>query len=247
MLNSSTEWTFDETYWAKVIRHPDWYLEFVPWYEKVQEELGVESNEAKKFRKTARLFFENELLEGNFALAKNGPDFDKERQPIDTIVVHHTSAEPGYRLSYMNGVQLQNVYAPHFANSKDGQKKPARGKPIWSGHFKDNRPSFLVYHWLMRMDGSFERLLNDDQIGWHAGNWDINRRSVAICMDNDYENEDPSDDILKKLAAHIKKCYPKVKADKVIGHCEARRGTICPGKNFLTGWKPNLLSYYNAL
>jgi N-acetyl-anhydromuramyl-L-alanine amidase AmpD len=99
---------------------------------------------------------------------------------------------------------------------------------------------FWGYHWLMRKDGSFENLLPDNQIGWHAGNWDINKRSIGICLDNDYENKDPKDETLQKLADFIKDNYP----NKVtIGHCEARRGTICPGKNFLDGWKKNLLSY----
>ena len=91
----------------------------------------------------------------------------------------------------------------------------------------------------MRMDGSFERLLNETQIGWHAGNWKINKRSIAICLDNDYEGQDPSDEVLAKLAEHIRREYPDVK--NVIGHCEANQGTVCPGANFLSDWKLKLL------
>lgn len=240
---------FDKGHWLKVIARPDWYLELIPWFKQVQDSLGEASEEANQFRKTIRHFFEEQLEAGKVALAAEGPDFDAEREPIDTIVIHHTSALPGYRLSYMNAVQLQNVYAPHFANSKDGQNKYFKGQPtwegnpIWSGHFRNGRPSFLVYHWLMRMDGKFERLLEDSQIGWHAGNWEINRRSIAICLDNDYEEQDPTDEILQKLADFIKNTYPLVKPDKIIGHCEARDGTICPGTNFKTVWKTKLLSY----
>jgi N-acetyl-anhydromuramyl-L-alanine amidase AmpD len=98
----------------------------------------------------------------------------------------------------------------------------------------------------MRMDGSFERLLDDDKVGWQAGNWDINKRSVAICLDNDYENQDPSDEILKKLAKFIKKNYPKIQPGKIVGHCEARQGTICPGINFKIIWKSKLLELLKA-
>jgi N-acetyl-anhydromuramyl-L-alanine amidase AmpD len=143
----------------------------------------------------------------------------------------------------MNAVQLLNVYAPYFANPTDKREKSLQGQPIWSNHFKNNKQVFYLYHWLMRMDGTFERLLDDDQIGWHAGNWDINKRSIGICLDNDYENQDPTDEVLRKLAHHIKQNYPQIKPKNVIGHREARDGTICPGQNFLTIWKPKLLRY----
>lgn len=238
---------FDEAYWLEAIKKPDWYIEFVPWAKRIQDSLGEDSKESNEFRKTIRHFFEAELLKRNVALAGSGPDFDAERLLIDTIVIHHTSAAPGYRLSYMNAVQLLNIYASHFANSKSGDNKhfpgqPAwPGNPVWSGHFIDGEQVFYCYHWLMRMDGSFERLLDDKQIGWHAGNWQINRRSVAICLDNDYEKQDPTDEILENLAAFIRDKYDKISIDKIIGHSEASHKTICPGANFKNVWKTNLV------
>ena len=174
-------------------------------------------------------------------MASKGPNLDEQRQPVDTIVIHHTSNHPGYRLTYLNAVHLLNIYAPYFANPIDQQEKSLKGEPLWSGHFKDGKQVFWGYHWLMRMDGTPTRLLDDNQLGWHAGNWEINRRSVAICLDNDYEKQNPSDNILQKLAAHIKDHYPNVESQNIIGHCEAREGTICPGGHFLSEWKPKLL------
>jgi N-acetyl-anhydromuramyl-L-alanine amidase AmpD len=226
---------FDENDWRELIKRPGWYLEYAGLAAAAKEQLGQDSAELQRLNKQIRHFFEEALAQGQVALAEAGPDEDSERQPIDTVVIHHTSAKPGYQLDYMDATQLLNIYARHYA--EDADKK---GEPIWSGHFSSGRQVFWCYHWLMRMDGGFERLLDDNQIGWHAGNWDVNTRSIAICLDNDYENQDPSDETLQKLAAFIKENYPD---KKIIGHCEARSDTICPGKNFLDGWKADLLSY----
>lgn len=234
---------FDKNYWQKLIKKPDWYFEYNQFIAQVKKSLGEESEDFRKLNKHIRHFFEKALLENKVALASEGLDLDKERQPIDTIVIHHTSAKPGYRLSYMNAVQMLNVYAPYFADPTDERERSLKGQPLWSGHFKGGQQVFYAYHWFMRMNGAFERLLEDSQVGWHAGNWEINKRSVAICLDNDYEHKDPDNEILRKLVIHIKAHYPQVKKEKIIGHCEARKGAICPGKNFIAGWKPKLLQY----
>jgi hypothetical protein len=226
---------FDENNWRELIKRPDWYQEYTRLAEEARQKLGEDTEEMQSLNKKVRRFFEAALANNQVALAENGPDEDAERQPIDTIVIHHTSAKPGYEPGYMNAIQLLNIYASHYA-----QDPSLKGKAIWSGHFRDGHPVFWCYHWLMRMDGSFEQLLPDDSIGWHAGSWDINTRSIAICLDNDFENQDPSAEVLRKLAEFIGRNYPD---KKIIGHCEARQGTICPGKNFLDGWKGDLLSY----
>jgi N-acetyl-anhydromuramyl-L-alanine amidase AmpD len=145
-----------------------------------------------------------------------------------------------------SAIQFDEARWAQLIQKSDKNSKKERGlagEAIWSGHFHDGAQTFLAYHWLMRMDGNFERLLNDEQIGWHAGNWEINKRSIAICLDNDYEKQDPTKQILQTLAAHIRQNYPDIKPGKIIGHCEARQGTTCPGGNFIDGWKHILLSY----
>lgn len=237
---------FDSKTWQRLIRRPDWYLDYVALAAKAKQEYGEDSEDLHTFNRQIRHWFEQELLNKEVNLASEGPDFDAEREPIDTLVIHHTSASPGYRLSYMNAVQLLNIYANYYASPANGDKG-LRGHPIWSNHRRDGQPSFLVYHWLMRMDGSFERLLNDGQVGWQAGNWDINKRSIGICLDNDYEKVDPSPEILDKLAEFIKKHYPQVKNERIVGHGEVRNGhTLCPGANWHDVWKRQLLELVNA-
>lgn len=232
---------FNTAYWHEAIKSPDWYLEFLDFFKNYGA--GLEGEVLNQFRCSCRQFFEQALQKDEVALASKGPNLDKQRQSVDTVVIHHTSNRPGYRLSYMNAVHLLNIYAPYFANPTDEREKSLEGKALWSGHFKNGEQIFYAYHWFMRMDGSFEKLLDDDKIGWHAGNWKVNRRSIGICLDNNYEEQDPTNDILQKLAAHIKKCYPNIESQDIIGHCEARSGTICPGTDFLSNWKVKLLNY----
>lgn len=234
---------FDENYWLKAITEPDWYIKTVDFLKEVKEKYPENSDERNRLLKQSRHFFEQALIDNKVALASSGLDLDAERKPIDTIVVHHTSAEPGYRTSYMNAVHMLNIYAPYFTNPTVRGEESLKGQPLWSGHVYGGKPVFWAYHWLMRMDGSFERLLPDEAIGWHSGNWEINRRSIAICLDNDYENQDPDEQILQKLAAHIKKNYAWVGEERVLGHRECRQGTVCPGNGWLTGWKDKLIKY----
>jgi hypothetical protein len=235
---SQNDPVFDSSYWRQRIDQPDWYMELIPYLKKTSK--ATTKAQFDEFTKEVRSFFEEQLLAGKVALSESGPNLDDARMPVDTIVIHHTSWRPGYRLSFMEAVQLLNIYARYYMNPTLREERGLRGQPIWSNHFKDGRQTFLCYHWLMRMDGSFERLLPDEALGWHAGDWQVNRRSVAICLDNDYEGKDPAPEVLEKLAKHIKKHYPAISPSNVIGHRECRQGTICPGRNF-NKWKPLLL------
>ena len=237
---------FDQNHWVEVIKKPDWYFEFDKYIKAARQAFPEGSEGRGKIHKATRHFFEKALLENKVALATNGPNLDAQRKPIDTIVIHHTG-HPNYRLNYMEATQLLNIYARYYANPTLAQERGLKGEPIWSNHFRDGRQTFLCYHWLMHLDGSFERLLDDDKIGWQAGDWDVNCRSVAICLDNDYEKQDPPAEILEKLAAHITKYYPEISKERIIGHREANPSTICPGENFLSGWKPKLLDLLSWL
>ncbi len=238
---------FDKAKWLAAITQPDWYIALYPELKKMRALWEAEPGAARTapMKEAVRSFFESALSDGTLALASTGPNLDVERQPIDTIVIHHTSAEPGYRLSRLNAVQMLNVYVPYFNNpsiSIPGESR-FKGAPLWSNHASGGRPVFYLYHWLLRMDGSLERLLNDDELGWHAANWDINCRSVAICLDNDYDRQDPSPELLQTLADFISELYPHVSAARIFGHVEvSRHVTSCPGTNFVDGWKSQLLS-----
>lgn len=243
--------SFDKTAWRTAIAKSDWYIKLYPELKSLRKqwEVDPENEHSKASKREARAFFEDALASNEVALADHGPNLDAERKPIDTIIVHHTSSKPGYRLSYMNAVQLLNIYVPYFNNPSESIPGEAnlKGSSLWSNHVRTGRPVFYAYHWLMRMDGSFERLLNDDELGWHAANWDINCRSIAICLDNDYNQRDPTLEILQKLAEFIREHYPKISSERIFGHSEvSHHPTTCPGKNFVNDWKQELLRYYSS-
>jgi N-acetyl-anhydromuramyl-L-alanine amidase AmpD len=100
---------------------------------------------------------------------------------------------------------------------------------------------------MINKDGSAERLLEDNEIGWHSGDWHINCRSVAISLNSNYENSTPSKIELETIANLIKKHYSQVSKGRVLGHREINIKTTCPSELFLPtesnrGWKEELLN-----
>jgi hypothetical protein len=204
-----------------------------------------ESADVKSVCKTLlNNFVEFHLIQGDIALSCGLDDADSERQPIDTVVIHHTSSAPGLRPERLSAIELIRLYAPFFAAKKDQFPK---GHPIYSGHLRNGNQVFWPYHWIVRTDGSAERLLFDSEIGWHSGNWGMNRRSVAIVLDNDYEHHSPSNLELLGVAALITDHYGQIPLTRIIGHREVNPRTICPSDLFLDesgrkGWKSALLA-----
>ena len=99
---------------------------------------------------------------------------------------------------------------------------------------------------MIRDDGKAERLLLDNEIGWQAGKWDINCRSVAICIDDDHESDKPEKKILECIASLIRSVYSQVPKERIFGHREINPKTTCPGEGFSStpkghGWKEELL------
>jgi hypothetical protein len=224
---------------------PTWYLTVVPETEAFNRAIKNESPEVKSACRTLLYdYFEAHLMRGDIALSRKPKDADSERQPIDTVVIHHTSSSPGLSPDRLSAIELIRLYAPYFAAKKD---QFPNGQPIYSGHLRDGKQVFWPYHWIVRSDGSAEQLLRDSEIGWHAGNWDINCRSVAIVLDNDYEHTSPSIVELQGVATLIRQHYEPIPLTRIVGHREVNSKTTCPSELFMDesdwrGWKSTLLA-----
>jgi hypothetical protein len=233
------------SHWEPLLSTPTWYLTVVPEIETFNQAIENESAEVKSACKILLYdFFEVHLLRGDIALGLKNEGADAERQSIDTVVVHHTSSAPGLRPDRLSAIELIRLYAPFFAAEKDQFPK---GQPIYSGHLRDEKQVFWPYHWIVRRDGNAERLLVDSEIGWHAGNWGVNCRSIAIVLDNDYEYDSPSIVELHGVAAVIRKHYGQIPLARIVGHREVNPKTVCPSELFLDesgrkGWKSTLLT-----
>jgi hypothetical protein len=196
-------------------------------------------------------FFEEKLKNGKIILGTEKGVWDTERKPTETIVIHHTGGDPGLTPERLSAMELFRLYLRHYAHPYDtGRWPPLAGAPISSGHTRNDQQVFYPYHWLVRMDGSAERLLYDNEVGWHAGNWRVNCQSVAIALDNNYENSVPSKVVLRTVAELITSYYQFVPKNQIVGHREVKRTmpgtTTCPGQLFLShdsqrGWKEDLL------
>jgi N-acetylmuramoyl-L-alanine amidase len=233
--------------WEAILNDSDWYLTIVPEIEEIKKGYKDKSAaEQDAVKKEIYDFFELHIRANDIALDNDPPDADAERKPIDTVVIHHTSNPPGMSRERLSGMELVRLYAPEFAAPKREEDRGMKGRPIYSCHFRDGRQVFWPYHWFVRADGATERLLNDNEIGWQAGNWGVNCRSVAICFDGDFENARPSDIELAAAARIIKEHYPQVARGHIFGHREINPKTTCPSNLFLRevggrGWKENLI------
>jgi len=170
-------------------------------------------------------------------LAESGPDFDSHRQPVTTIIIHHTEEAPDISLEKLSAIGLVRQYALKYLDD-DVFGHQVRGQAIWSGHFRDDRMVFFAYHWLVRPDGKTERLLNDSDYGNHA--LQANPYSIGIAFSGDYTESQPSIKQIQAAAQIVREHYSDISVDRILGHCEVLDRT-CPGKSFMTEWKHTLI------
>lgn len=226
-----------------IVREPAWYDQLG----SIQGALAlgamaVEGKDTSK--KLLRKVFAQLLGENAVALGEAGPNWDADRQVIDTIVVHHTSYTGPIDLELLNATHLLNLYVPKYRNPGD-DLEVIGGTPVYSGHAdKAGKQVFYGYHWLIRSDGSREHLLPDEAIGWHAGNWEVNTRSVAVCFDGDFEHGQPPQQALDSAAELIARTYADVSSARILGH-KAITETVCPGNDFAV-WGEELRALVDA-
>lgn len=230
--------SIDKDKWQQALQQLNWYELIADDFTKLELTAQKEPDYKKRkaIKNQAYQIVEDALTSDIIFLGAEGPDFDTERKPIDTVVIHHTSNPPGMSLNRLNTIQLIRIYGRYYNNPVSPKERDLKGKPIWSGHFYQGKQVFWGYHWLIRENGETIRLLDDDKIGWHAGNWDINCRSIGICFDDDLIKKEPSIDALKSA----RRVVSKYKNSKIIGHKDANPNTDCPGEPFYSTWEQKL-------
>lgn len=163
------------------------------------------------------------LEKGKVGLGKEGINWDAERKPIEFTVIHHSGTDPDISIFRLSAMGLLRLYVPVYLNQKEYPQ--AYEKPIHSHHWRNDEQVFYTYHWLIRPDGTMERLLEDHQIGWHCGNWTINCASVGICLAGNYSLKEPTSSALLSLKKLLKTYSPV----KVMPHHAINSRTRCPG------------------
>lgn len=238
-----------------LVQSPEWYMS----YGRIQKArtLGLGAiqaaksgsiTEAKHEAKQQQLsIFEQLIAEGAVRVGDPSTDeldnHDEYRETVDRIMIHHSSRAEGLTLEQLNAMHLLRLYLPRYQR---GDIKTSSGElqPIYSAHFDENgNQVFYGYHWKVEQDGSFKRLLSDEALAWHAGDWDMNKRSVAIMIDDDLTDKDPTTDALESVTSILSENYRSVNLspETLLGH-RATFNTVCPGNTFDPGWKQKLLA-----
>lgn len=227
---------FNEQKWhdALTTRH-DWYRVIYPEFEQILAKYeGSDISTRKASRDAVYGFLELLLQEGRVMLGEKGKDWDADRKPIDTVVIHHTKVKSGITWQRLDAMHLLRLYAKSY--HAPSTEKEIEGRPLWSNHFRGDdgkrRIVFYAYHWIVRQDGTAERLLNDNEIGWQAGNWDINCRSIGICLDGDYEHTPPPNAMIEGVKRLIGEEYANVMRSRIMPHKNVNPTTTCPGDWF---------------
>lgn len=236
----------------RVIGRPDWYasVEVMPTTIQLltSAALGILSGTSpiaaikqernRRYQVIADLLDEDAICLGGPAVDKHLPNWDDERKDISTVVIHHSSRAEGVSRRILNAMTLARLYVPRYMQP-DGDPD-VRGQAIWSHHIdEEGKQVFYPYHWLIQKDGSADRLLRDEEVGWHSGDWDVNTESVALCFNDDLSDRAPTFAALSTARDILRDHYRKA---KVVGHNETNAQVSCPGDEFATdgGWRSQL-------
>lgn len=148
---------------------------------------------------------------------------------ITEIVVHH-SAVP-------RDIPMENLLKSFNRTHKERLYK-VYGQPVSTGMYPH-----VAYHYIVASD-SYTAVRGHEFVGYHASNINANKRSIAICLNGNFDKEDPNEyqlDILDKIVRDLKKQYPSI--EKVSGHRDYANKT-CPGKRFKQSWIDDLNSIF---
>ena len=233
----------DEKFWNNALKKDNWYELIADDFKRIENIASKVSDytKRKRIKREAYQLVEKAVKEGGIALAIDGPNLDEERKLIDTIVIHHTKNRPSMTLERLNAIQLIRIYGMYYANPTDPRESYFKGKPIWSGHFFKGEQVFWGYHWLIREDGLAEHILDDKYVGWHAGNWDVNTRSIGICIDDDLSEKEPNINVINSIADLIRLKYSHIDHQNIVGHLDININTDCPGHLFYEDWRLKII------
>ena len=149
------------------ISKPDWYLLVLPYLKWLLSDNLENKNNLKQ---EIYNYFTEKYKNNQIYISNEWPDFDTERKIISKVIIHHTHNMPWMSLDLLSAIEIIQLYGPYFMNPYIEWDNSIKWKWIYSWHFRDWKQVFWPYHWIIREDWSYERLLYDNEIWWHA--WD---------------------------------------------------------------------------
>jgi len=152
-------------------------------------------------------------------------------------------------------MKINSIYSPNFDQKKRSNKSIKLVIIHYTGMQSEresimklcNPKSKVSSHFLINLNGKVYRLVQDDQIAWHAGKscWgkykNLNKNSIGIELENKGHEFGYANFKKKQLSSLIKICKVlikkyKIKKQNIVGHSDiAPSRKIDPGEKF--PWK----------
>ena len=128
-----------------------------------------------------------------------------------TIVIHHSVTNQKENIDWAVGrINVSHKKKLHKKRNKKGL--------------------YVAYHYIIGAKGELRETRDLDEIGYHSGRWNVNMRSIGICLLGNFQLDIPTEEQLIELQNLIKYLKNKFKIKKVCGHRDIKP-TACPGKN----------------
>ena len=132
------------------------------------------------------------------------------RRPITTIVVHHTAG--------MASNDIRRVSAEISRLHKRKFRKMGKSAGL-----------HVAYHYLITPNGRVWKVRDPDDIGHHAGNWSVNKRSLGICLVGDFSKHRPTKVQVQSLDTLVRRLQKERRIKSIIPHSYCR-ATLCCGE-----------------
>lgn len=136
---------------------------------------------------------------------------------IQYLILHHSA-------SLKDKTTAEHVNEWHRKRNWGTWRKPVKAQKSSLGFYSQ-------YGYIIERNGAVVQCRKDDEISWHSGDWDMNTKSIGICLLGNFDKEKPDNeqifalrDLLKGLAGKYN--IPK---ENILGHNEVKT-TRCPGK-----------------
>jgi hypothetical protein len=150
---------------------------------------------------------------------------------IDTIVIHH-SATPSTLDTKKSLNSFNNSHKQRFYDAyPKSQKQPLGGTEY----------PYIAYHYCIDRKGAITKTRQHEFIGYHAGNWDVNKDSLGILLIGNFDIEYPTDAQLNACQGLVQELKKKLSIEKILGHRQVVSYKSCPGKNVTDDYIYSLL------
>lgn len=158
------------------------------------------------------------------------------------IVVHHSATYPGAEGESKLKERARIYNRLHSTRS-------------WAEKTKADGPyPYIAYHDMMAKNGFILHTVDYKFIKYHASNYEANSRYIGICLDGNYQKEEPTPEMAEQLARYIAARQKEFEVNIFVrGHDEVADSsapTACPGSKIgshSSGWLKKVIDRANYI